>query len=118
MIEDKKHYYLPLHLAVRFAEEINFSFYIEINPEKRIRLEHDDDDLIPKLKKYLEKGLREILVNEADYMNFLSEVKNNLEHKFFDPSTFEDDTSTIMTLNDAYDMVKNSFRSMGVSAQQ
>ncbi|MBT3586524.1 MAG: hypothetical protein HN509_16570 [Halobacteriovoraceae bacterium] len=116
-IDDKKYYFLPLHLAIRFAAEINFSFYIEINKSKRVMLEHDDDDLINKLKNYLKKGLREILVSEADYMNFLSEVKNNLEHKFFDPASFKDDESNILTLNDAYEMVKKSFQDMGVSPQ-
>lgn len=90
---------LPLEVAVRHADKIQSSFLMVFPSGKRISIHHDTSNMKSVLQGYLDKGLKDIYLQEQDYLDFLASIRLCLADKLFDKKQSEEET--VMTLSEA-----------------
>jgi len=107
---------LPMRTALRYFQLIDFNIYLTSDEKKFFKIRHDVKIIQEVIEKYRDKGIKEIYVEEPDYMNFLAKIRQGLAQKLFDPSTIEDsDNKAVATLNEAYLMLKNALSNFGLT---
>lgn len=107
---------LPMRTAQRYFSLIDFNIYLSSDEKKFFKIRHDVKIIKEVIEKYREKGIKEIYLEEPDYMNFLAKIRQGLAQKLFDPATIDDSESkSIATLNEAYLMLKNALSNFGLT---
>ncbi|GAB4010307.1 MAG: hypothetical protein Fur0010_02760 [Bdellovibrio sp.] len=107
---------VPIRTALRYFEHIDFPFYISSDAKKFFKIRHDVKIVQEMMEKYRDKGVKDIFLCEADYMNFLAKIRQGLAQKLFDPSTVNQvEGKNMATLNEAYLMLRNALSNFGVT---
>lgn len=77
-IEGVPYFYMPIDVAIKYAEKISSGFFVPLNEKKRVRIEFGEGDLVGKMNSYRDKGLEYILLAQDDYYSFLKAIKSGL----------------------------------------
>lgn len=114
LIEGVLYYFMPIPVAIKYADKIQSGFFIPLSETKRVRIQFGDSDLDEKLSNYQEKGLESILLAEEDYYNFLKAIKGNLISFFL-----KSESSEVRTLNMAqmYILIRKAVTYIGLNEE-
>ena len=125
IIKDTIHYNgeelfpVPLDIAKKYPSLLKTHFYlktkIETGEEKFFKIRHDITAAVEILDRYEEKGCKEIYFEKEGYESFLKDIKLSLQSKIFDPSTMTGEKDRIMTLNEAYQLLRQSLNNLGLT---
>ena len=107
----------PVSLVLMYGKEIPFDIYIKLSDSKLIKLRNRDEDILNTLKQYVAKGVKEFYISKEDYLEFIQGTSQSLSHKFFNPQTVKTPEESLLLLNDAYEVVKESFKTIGVTEE-
>lgn len=114
--EGQELYPVPIRTALRYFELIDFNLYLTSDSKKFFKIRHDVKIVEEMLQKYRDKGVKDIYLEEADYMNFLAKIRQGLAQKLFDPNTIsQSDSKNLSTLNEAFLMLRNALSNFGIT---
>lgn len=77
-IDGQLYTFLPVDVAIKYADKIKSGFFVPLSETKRVRIEIDEGDIKNKMLSYRDKGLDNILFAEDDYDLFLKAIKRGL----------------------------------------
>ena len=105
---------IPANLILHYGKKIPFDVFLKLSDTKVVKIGHKTDDIIGTFNKYQKKGVAAIYASKKDYLNFLEQIKDDLQSdKFFSAAPKE---QQVQILSDTYESIKESFQKIGINA--
>ena len=80
---------VPIGYLTRFGEEfIAADIFVKLGEAKYVKLTLKDQVFADTIERYVQKGLKEVYLEEAEFRAIFDTIKNKLNsQQFFDPAT-------------------------------
>lgn len=103
----------PLTMLLEFSDYFHYPICLILNNEKKVIIDYDKESVRPRLESFGFKNVSHVYLREADLVAFMSEIKQSLNTKKTDQEIPPE--AVVLTLSGCFDLVKNSFQSLGFS---
>jgi hypothetical protein len=111
MINGQSYCFVPVTIVHQYVHLVEFAFYIPISEEKIIPIHYQDEDIPGVLKRYLQKGMTNLLFKEHDYINFLDSIRKEIQKNQTITANPDD---ALEFLNGTYQFLYDSMTKMGI----
>lgn len=108
-IEGVEYFSFPIDAAIEYSPKIATGFYVPLGPKKKVRIEIEGN-IAQKLQNYKDKGLKNILLAQADYDRFMWRVKRGLTIFFFNELA----TSKKLTDREVFIILRKAIKVLGL----
>ncbi len=103
----------PLTMLLEFSDHFHYPICLVLNNEKKVIIDYDKESVRPRLESFGFKNVTHVYLREADLVSFMTEIKQSLSTKKSNEESPVE--SVVLTLSGCFDLIKNSFQSLGLS---
>ena len=103
----------PLSMLLEFNQYFHYPICLVLNNDKKVIIDYDKESLKPRLESFGAKNVSHVYLREADLVSFMNEIKLSLNVKNVD--TLTDQEAVVLTLSGCFELVRNTFHSLGFS---
>lgn len=100
-----------MKVVTQYVHLVEFPFFIPLSQGKVVPIQYQEEDVPSVLRRYLNKGMTDLLLKESDYVTFMDGIRNEIKknHKILDKP---DDA--LEFLNGTYEFLYESMTKMGI----
>ncbi len=107
----------PLTMLIDYSDYFYYPFCLLINSSKKVVIEYERDSIRDRLQNFAQREVTHIYIKEEDIVTFMNDVKASIQNKVVNttaitPDAIEDE---ILSLASCFELMKNSFISLGFS---